>query len=108
MTSKTASLLLSALLVSGTSAFTLSPAYAAGAAPVSAPTVTGLPDFTDVIDKVGPAVVNIRTTERVSTRGGAPGEEEMQEFLRRFFGGQMPPRGGRRRRRSYGHADRPA
>lgn len=96
MTSKTASLLLSALLVSGTSAFTLSPAYAAGAAPVSAPTVTGLPDFTDVIDKVGPAVVNIRTTERVSTRGGAPGEEEMQEFLRRFFGGQMPPRGGRR------------
>jgi len=96
MTSKTASLLLSALLVSGTSAFTLSPACAAGAAPVSAPTVTGLPDFTDVIDKVGPAVVNIRTTERVSTRGGAPGEEEMQEFLRRFFGGQMPPRGGRR------------
>jgi len=96
MTSKTASLLLSALLVSGTSVLSLSPAHAAGAAPVSAPTVTGLPDFTDVIDKVGPAVVNIRTTERVSTRGGAPGEEEMQEFLRRFFGGQMPPRGGRR------------
>ncbi|MEW7851351.1 Do family serine endopeptidase [Massilia aurea] len=98
MTSKTASLLLSALLVSGTSALYLSPAHAAGAAPVATPTptVTGLPDFTDVIDKVGPAVVNIRTTERVSTRGGAPGEEEMQEFLRRFFGGQMPPRGGRR------------
>ncbi|MEM8512219.1 serine protease Do [Massilia sp. MP_M2] len=96
MTSKTASLLLSALLVSGTSALYLSPAHAAGAAPVSAPTVTGLPDFTDVIDKVGPAVVNIRTTERVSTRGGAPGEAEMQEFLRRFFGGQMPQRGGRR------------
>ena len=94
MTSKTASLLLSALLVSGATAF-IQPVHAA--APVPTPTVTGLPDFTDVIDKVGPAVVNIRTTERVRTRGGAPGEEEMQEFLRRFFGGQMVPRGGGRR-----------
>lgn len=93
MTSKTASLLLSALLVTGTC---LVPAHAAGAAPVPTPTVTGLPDFTDVIDKVGPAVVNIRTTERVTTRGGMPGEEEMQEFLRRFFGGQIPRGGGRR------------
>lgn len=95
MTSKTASLLLSALLVTGTPAY-LVPAHAAGAAPVPTPTVTGLPDFTDVIEKVGPAVVNIRTTERVSTRGGMPGEEEMQEFLRRFFGGQIPRGGGRR------------
>ena len=94
MTSKTASLFLSALLVSGATAF-IQPVHAA--APVPTPTVTGLPDFTDVIDKVGPAVVNIRTTERVRTRGGAPGEEEMQEFLRRFFGGQVPPRGGGRR-----------
>ena len=75
MTSKTASLLLSALLVSGATAF-MQPAHAA--APVPTPAVTGLPDFTDVIDKVGPAVVNIRTTERVRTRGGAPGEEELQ------------------------------
>lgn len=94
MTSKTASLLLSALLVSGATAFS-GPVHAA--APVPTPSVSGLPDFTDVIDKVGPAVVNIRTTERVRTRGGAPGEEEMQEFLRRFFGGQMPRGGGGRR-----------
>lgn len=94
MTSKTASLLLSALLVSGATA-SFQPVHAA--APVPTPSVSGLPDFTDVIDKVGPAVVNIRTTERVRARGGAPGEEEMQEFLRRFFGGQMPPRGGGRR-----------
>lgn len=94
MTSKTASLLLSALLVSGATAF-IQPVHAA--APVPTPNVSGLPDFTDVIEKVGPAVVNIRTTERVRTRGGAPGEEEMQEFLRRFFGGQMVPRGGGRR-----------
>jgi len=93
MTSKTASLFLSALLVSGATGF-IQPAHAA--APVPIPTVSGLPDFTDVIDKVGPAVVNIRTTERVRARGGAPGEEEMQEFLRRFFGGQVPRGGGRR------------
>lgn len=92
MTRTTASLFLTALLVTGSATF-LPIAHAAG--PVPTPTVTGLPDFTDVIDKVGPAVVNIRTTERVSTRGGMPGEEEMQEFLRRFFGGQVP-RGGRR------------
>ena len=92
MTSKTIRLLLSALLVTGSAAF-VPVSYAAG--PVPTPTVTGLPDFTDVIDKVGPAVVNIRTTERVRARGGMPGEEEMQEFLQRFFGGQMPRRGPR-------------
>jgi serine protease Do len=70
------------------------PAAAAAAAPVVTPPVTGLPDFTDLVDRVGPAVVNIRTTERVRLgQGGA--DEEMQEFLRRFFGGQIPPRGGR-------------
>ncbi|NNG22026.1 DegQ family serine endoprotease [Telluria aromaticivorans] len=88
MTSKTASLILSGLLLSGASAFSISPAMAA--APVQAPVVTGLPDFSDLIDKVGPAVVNIRTTERVQRNQGVPGEEEMQEFLRRFFGGQIP------------------
>lgn len=61
----------------------------------------GLPDFTDLIDKVGPAVVNIRTTERLKMGRNAPGEEEMQDFLRRFFGGVAPspqqraPRGRR-------------
>lgn len=69
------------------------------AAPVGAPLVTGLPDFTDLIDKVGPAVVNIRTTEKIKTGQGGPGDEEMQEFLRRFFGTPTPraptPRGRR-------------
>lgn len=54
-----------------------------------------LPDFTDLVDKVGPAVVNIRTTERAKQmqQGGAGGEdEEMQEFFRRFFGQPVPPR----------------
>ncbi len=55
-----------------------------------------LPDFTDLVDKVGPAVVNIRTTERPKQQmqqGGAGTEdEEMQEFFRRFFGQPVPPR----------------
>ena len=81
----------------------LLPASAAlAAAPVSVPMVTGLPDFTDLIEKVGPAVVNIRTTEKVKLGQGVPGapvDEEMQEFLRRFFGQPSPrsqtPRGRR-------------
>lgn len=96
MTSKTASLILSALLVSGVSAFSPS---AHAVAPVATPAVSGLPDFTDVIDKVGPAVVNIRTTERVSRRG-MPDDDDMQEFFRRFFGGQMPGGAAPRSRRS--------
>ncbi|MBC7604807.1 MAG: DegQ family serine endoprotease [Ramlibacter sp.] len=58
-----------------------------------------LPDFTDLVEQVGPSVVNIRTVEKVraGAAGGAQGnmDEEMQEFLRRFFGQQMPnaPRG---------------
>lgn len=47
--------------------------------------VRGLPDFTDLVDQVGPSVVNIRTTERVSARSSSgPMDEEMLEFFRRF------------------------
>ncbi|MES2318272.1 MAG: DegQ family serine endoprotease [Pseudomonadota bacterium] len=84
-----------ALLVA--SACLVSSPIAALAAPAGAPLVTGLPDFTDLIDKVGPAVVNIRTTEKVKLGQGG-GDDEMQELLRRFFGGQaprQPPRGRR-------------
>lgn len=63
--------------------------------PVQASTVAGLPDFTDLVDRVGPAVVNIRTTQKVKLgENGIPGagDEEMQEFFRRFFGVPIPPR----------------
>jgi len=45
-----------------------------------------LPDFTDLVEQVGPSVVNIRTLEKVTPRPGAsgPGNEEMFEFFRRF------------------------
>jgi serine protease Do len=55
-----------------------------------------LPDFADLVDKVGPAVVNIRTTTRVSgttsQRALPPGMDDgdMSEFFRRFFGIPLP------------------
>jgi serine protease Do len=51
----------------------------------------GLPDFTELVDLVGPSVVNIRTLEKVVARGGEEGmDEEMLEFFRRF-GLPVPP-----------------
>ena len=52
----------------------------------------GLPDFSDLVEQVGPSVVNIRTLERArQPEAGAAGpDEEMQEFFRRFFGVPMP------------------
>ncbi|WP_188568182.1 DegQ family serine endoprotease [Undibacterium terreum] len=54
--------------------------------------VAGLPDFTDLVDKVGPAVVNIRTSEKISQlqSGDGSDDEQMQEFFRRFFGIPVP------------------
>lgn len=48
--------------------------------------VRTLPDFTELVDQVGPSVVNIRTLEKVSTRAntGLQGDEDMLEFFRRF------------------------
>lgn len=70
-----------------------------------AASVAGLPDFADLAEKTGPAVVNIRTTERVRFgQGGSDSEdEEMQEFFHRFFGipiprQQLPERAPRGRR----------
>ena len=46
-----------------------------------------LPDFTDLVEQVGPSVVNIRTLEKVSARAagnGSAADEEMLDFFRRF------------------------
>jgi serine protease Do len=45
-----------------------------------------LPDFTDLVEQVGPSVVNIRTMEKVTIRpnGDNGMDEDMQEFFRRF------------------------
>jgi serine protease Do len=69
---------------------------AAAQAATSAPLVRGLPDFADLVEQVGPAVVNIRTSTKVATstaqgpQGGGVPDAEMQEFFRRFFGIPMP------------------
>ncbi|MEY4062455.1 MAG: hypothetical protein RIT09_248 [Pseudomonadota bacterium] len=63
-------------------------------APVSA--VRTYPDFVDLVEKANPAVVNIRTTEKVNVRSasgipGMPGlDEDQAEFFRRFFGVPLP------------------
>lgn len=63
------------------------------AAAQSAPILKGLPDFSELVEQVGPSVVNIRTTEKVRARhGGMDSDQdaEFQEFLRRFFGAPGP------------------
>nr|WP_315431194.1 DegQ family serine endoprotease [uncultured Albidiferax sp.] len=54
-------------------------------APVWAQTRT-LPDFTDLVEQVGPSVVNIRTLEKVSSQAAAGNgiDEDMLEFFKRF------------------------
>ncbi|MEG3192224.1 Do family serine endopeptidase [Lysobacter sp. D1-1-M9] len=58
----------------------------------SAPIVTGLPDFTTLVQRVGPAVVNI-SAETEPRRGPSeqmPGQQEIPEIFRRFFGPGTP------------------
>ena len=69
----------STALLLATTVLPLAPAQAQGN-----PTVT-LPDFTELVERVGPSVVNIRTTEK---RGAASATGEIdpnfEEFFRRF------------------------
>ncbi|AGW91251.1 MULTISPECIES: DegQ family serine endoprotease [Cupriavidus] len=77
-------MVMAAMLVLGPTVAEVSHAQAAAAN-------YNLPDFTDLVEKASPAVVNIRTTERARQRSGAPGDDdEMAEFFRRFFGVPMP------------------
>jgi serine protease Do len=73
----------------------------AAAAPVT-PLVTGLPDFTALVDRYGPAVVNVQVSSRPQAlQSRAPGQggqeidpsDPFSEFLRRF-GIPGSPRGG--------------
>lgn len=73
-------LAVSVVMASATAFLVLAPAQSAVAQ------VRALPDFTDLVDQVGPSVVNIRTLEKVAPRGaaGASPDDEMLEFFRRF------------------------
>ena len=55
--------------------------------------VQGLPDFTGLVEMVGPAVVNIRTSEKVKAPvGGQKIDPNIEEFFKRF--GIPIPKGG--------------
>src|SRR5262245_42689969 len=57
-----------------------------------------LPDFADLVEKYGPAVVNINTRTRGANRQQVPGFDESDpffEFFRRFMPDQQPPGQGR-------------
>ncbi|MDO9403304.1 MAG: Do family serine endopeptidase [Polaromonas sp.] len=64
--------------------------------------VRGLPDFTDLVDQVGPSVVNIRTLEKAKPGAGNV-DEQMLEFFKRF-GIPVPPNMPRSPRPDRGQA----
>ena len=57
--------------------------------------VTGLPDFTRLVDRVGPGVVSIEAETsgraRGQARGGPPELDQLPEFFRRMFPDGLPP-----------------
>ena len=72
-------------------------APAVSAAPASASAALRLPDFTALVEKEGPAVVNISTTQTVRGRGqmqipGLSEDDPFYEFFRRFMPPQQGPR----------------
>jgi serine protease Do len=89
-----------AALAAAASLIVTAPALAQASAPT--PTVQ-LPDFTELVERVGPTVVNIRTLERAFARGpGGSGPDlspDIEEFFRRFgipLPGRPDPRRGPR------------
>src|SRR5690242_13885647 len=88
-------LALSSLALAACGSSTAAPAAQSAAAPVvaaaavtTAPLVTGLPDFTALVEHYGPAVVNVQVTEKRSQqmRGGDP----RNDFFRQFGIPNMP------------------
>jgi len=70
-----------------------SEAATVAAAPPAVPVVQ-LPDFSELAERIGPSVVNIRTTERVRRGSGAAElDPNIEEFFRRF-GIPLPNRRG--------------
>lgn len=83
---RTSSLALAGALALATGTVALVPT-----GPAMAQTRT-LPDFSDLVEQVGPSVVNIRTLEKIPADGDTSGDPnaDMQEFFRRFFGVPLP------------------
>lgn len=58
--------------------------------PARTPLVTGLPDFTELVTRVGPAVVNISAQIEQRTSAQAQLPDGAEELFRRFFGPGVP------------------
>ena len=88
------SLALVAITIAATTAVVLPGATAQ--APSPAPQlVVGLPDFTQLVEQVGPGVVNIEAivgpkSSRQQAQAQVPDEDDLPEIFRRFFGPDMP------------------
>ncbi len=68
----------------------------ATAAPAATPLCTpSLPDFTPLVARYGPAVVNIEVIEKAAEGGGGQGDDPLNDFFRRF--GIPAPGGGDQR-----------
>jgi len=97
---------LQAYLLSALLAFGASAAAQAQGRPNNVPSMPGagaqvLPDFADLVEKYGPAIVNINTETRMQPRQGIPGlseDDPFYEFFKRFMPpdqqGRQGPRGG--------------
>ena len=73
---------------------------AAEPAPAGEPLVRGLLDFSTLVDRYGPAVVNVEVLEKAQGAGGIQGlspNDPFYDFFRRF-GVPAPDQGGERRR----------
>ena len=73
----------------GTSAPVTAPALTPPVAPVAQSGRYGLPDFSALVEQVGPAVVNISVTQKLARGGATSGEDPFADdpfydFLRRF------------------------
>lgn len=91
-----------ALVVVATTAATTAVVLPVATAQSSSPApelVAGLPDFTRLVEKVGPGVVNVTAEtdgrdNRQARNRQAPGQDQLPEIFRRFFGPGAPFPGG--------------
>ncbi len=93
------SLALVAITIAATTAVVL-PAATAQAPSPAPQLVVGLPDFTNLVEQVGPGVVNIEAivgsrSSRQQAQAQVPDEDDLPEIFRRFFGPDMPGLPGR-------------
>ena len=56
-----------------------------------------LPDFTQLVERYGPAVVNVQATGNIESQVPDFDEQDVPEIFRRFFGPIPPPHQGMRR-----------